>query len=192
MRIVGGEWGGRPLVTPAGSTTRPTSDALRETIFNVLDHGLGHTPVHVLDLFAGTGALAFEALSRGAETAIFVEADPKALTCIRRNIDALKVASNSVRIFDKDRVESWGRWLAEEAAGFVPFDTIFCDPPYEKNLPARAMRVLDVYAAQLFTPETVLVLEISTREKEPILETWEVLKDRVRGSTRVIYYRRKA
>ncbi|MDO8916019.1 MAG: RsmD family RNA methyltransferase, partial [Coriobacteriia bacterium] len=98
MRIVGGAWRGRPLVSPSGPTTRPTSDRVREALFDALGARLGSDlgGGAVLDLFAGTGALGLEALSRGASSAVFVENDRAALVALRRNIETLGAGPRAV------------------------------------------------------------------------------------------------
>ena len=121
MRIIAGEWRKRPLEAPPGRTTRPTADRVRETLFSMLVSRLGgFEELRVADLFAGSGALGFEALSRGAARATFVESDPAAVAAIRRNAATLGAA---------DRIE-----IVAGSALFLgrygPFDLIFADPPY--------------------------------------------------------------
>lgn len=190
MRIVGGQWSGRTLSAPKGDATRPTTDASRETIFNVLGHGLGHEARHVLDLFAGTGALGLEALSRGAETVVFVEKERAAIATIEKNAENLGAATSSWRLLRHDRLHEWGKRLAACGESFVPFDTVFCDPPYEERLPERAFRALEKTPG-LFAPGALLCIETSTREKSPELpEAWKALESRDRGTTRLLFYRR--
>jgi len=121
MRIIAGEWRGRTIEGPAGQSTRPTADRVRETLFSMLASRLGSfQDLRVADLFAGSGALGFEALSRGAASAAFVENDAKAAAVIRRN--AAKLAAT-------DRIEV----LASSALALPrsePFDLILADPPY--------------------------------------------------------------
>ena len=121
MRIIAGEWRGRAIEAPPGSATRPTADRVRETLFSMLASRLGSfEDLRVGDLFAGSGALGLEALSRGAAAATFVESDAKAAAVIRRNAEKLKA---------KDRV----RLVAGSALALPraePFDLIFADPPY--------------------------------------------------------------
>lgn len=121
MRIIAGDWRGRPLIAPPGFATRPTADRVRETLFNMLTSRLGSFDgLRVADLFAGSGALGFEALSRGAAHATFVESDPKASAAIRANSDKLGAT---------DRIQV----LAGSAHNLPrdePFDLVFADPPY--------------------------------------------------------------
>ena len=119
MRIIAGAWRGRTIEAPPGQSTRPTGDRVRETLFSMLASRLGSfEELRIADLFAGSGALGFEALSRGAASATFVENDPRAAAVIRRNAEMLGA---SVQILG-------GSALALPRAG--PFDLIFADPPY--------------------------------------------------------------
>jgi 16S rRNA (guanine966-N2)-methyltransferase len=121
MRIIAGEWRGRTIDAPPGQATRPTADRVRETLFSMLTSRLGSfDDLRVADLFAGSGALGLEALSRGAATATFVESDAQAATTIRRNADRLG-ASERARVIG-------GSALALPKS--EPFDLIFADPPY--------------------------------------------------------------
>ncbi len=121
MRIIAGEWRGRKLAVPKGDATRPTADRTRETLFSMLLSRLGtFEGLSVLDLFAGSGALGLEALSRGAGEALLVEQDAKAVDTIRANIAALKAQAATVRA---------GNVLALGPAA-KPYDLIFADAPY--------------------------------------------------------------
>lgn len=133
MRIIAGEWRGRPLEAPPGRTTRPTADRVRETLFSMLASRLGtFDGLKVADLFAGSGALGLEALSRGAAHATFVESDPAAAATIRRNADSLGAA---------DRIE-----IVAGSALFLgrygPFDLIFADPPYAPGAGSDIVRAV--------------------------------------------------
>ncbi len=140
MRIVGGEWKGRALRAPAGDATRPTSDRAREAMFNVLAHAAwspGLEGRRVLDLFAGSGALGLEALSRGARFALFVETSEAARGAIRDNIEAMG-AFGVTRVHRRDATD-----LGVKPAGLgPPFDLAFLDPPYHKGLGERALAAI--------------------------------------------------
>lgn len=124
MRIIAGEWRGRPIEAPPGTATRPTADRVRETLFSMLASRLGSfQELRVADLFAGSGALGLEALSRGAAHATFVENDPKASATIRRNVENFG-AADRVRILN-------GSALSLPKS--QPFDLIFADPPYQSG-----------------------------------------------------------
>ena len=135
MRIVGGDFRGRPLATPRGDATRPTTDRTREAVFNVLAHRFGERLQHarVLDLFAGTGALGLEALSRGAAYAVFIEEGVEGRGLIRANVEAFGLTGRT-KIFRRDATR------LGEAGSLGPFGLVFADPPYGKGLGERALR----------------------------------------------------
>ena len=133
MRIIAGRWRGRRLVTPAGLETRPTADRARETLFSMLASRLGSfDELRVADLFAGSGALGLEALSRGASFACFVEKDPRAAAAIKANAEALG-ATATVRILGSSA-------LALPRSD--PFDLIFADPPYAAGSGSSVVRAV--------------------------------------------------
>jgi 16S rRNA (guanine966-N2)-methyltransferase len=154
MRIVAGEFRGRRLLGPPGAGTRPTADRTREAVFSILGDVGGR---HVLDLFAGTGALGLEALSRGARTAVFVERDRRMLAVARRNVESLLGERSDVaRLCSGDAL----KYLA--GAGGERFDLVFLDPPY-----ARAAELAAGLAAALpavLAPGAVIVTESDRRE----------------------------
>lgn len=193
MRISGGEWSGQILVTPWGAETRPTSDANREALFNILTHSLAHDMQCVLDLFAGTGALSLEAMSRGAARAILYESDAKAQLTIEKNFGKiLKPEYNRDWAICKERdFARWPAFLKKLPGASLQIDTIFCDPPYGKGLVSRAFRSLE-RVPEVFAPTALAVVEVGADETAPALRGWEVLKDRVRGATRIIFYKRLA
>jgi 16S rRNA (guanine966-N2)-methyltransferase len=134
MRIVGGRLRGRMLVGPKAQTIRPTGDRLRESLFNILAHAYGDpiTDARVLDLFAGTGALGLEAISRGAAYALFVDDGAEARALIRQNVDTLGVGGVT-RIFRRDAAKLGPAHPVE------PFSLAFLDPPYRKGLGEAAL-----------------------------------------------------
>jgi 16S rRNA (guanine966-N2)-methyltransferase len=135
MRIVGGRFRGRTLAAPGDARTRPTSDRVREAIFNILAHGIADCELEgarVLDLFAGTGALGLEALSRGAAYCLFVEEDAEARALIRRNVEALGL-TGATKIFRRDATDLGP---AGRQGGFA---LAFLDPPYGQGLAERAL-----------------------------------------------------
>ena len=134
MRIIAGELRGRKLQAPAGFATRPTADRVRETLFSMLVSRMGSfEQIRVADLFAGTGALGFEAVSRGAAHATFIEADPRAAAAIRANSEKLGIA-------DRTRLIG-GSALALPRS--EPFDLIFADPPYAAGSGTAAVRAVE-------------------------------------------------
>lgn len=152
MRIVGGKLGGRPLAAPKTRDIRPTSDRLRETLFNVLMHRHREALVEgrVLDLFAGTGALGLEALSRGAALAVLVDQGFEARGLIRQNIESLG-QGGVARLLKRDATR------LGPVAPFQPFTLVFCDPPYGKGLGTAALA--SAVAGGWCAPGAVVVLE---------------------------------
>ncbi len=141
MRIVGGDFKGRALFAPPGSTTRPTSDRVRESIFNILAHGdYALEGARVIDLFAGTGAMGLEALSRGAVHALFVEEAAAARAAIRRNVEALNLTGRT-RTFRRDAT-SLGPIPRASSRSISPSSThltteVFCRRPSKASAPTR-------------------------------------------------------
>ncbi|WP_123039997.1 16S rRNA (guanine(966)-N(2))-methyltransferase RsmD [Cohnella candidum] len=123
MRVISGQAKGRPLKAVPGNTTRPTTDKVKEALFSMI--GPYFDGERVLDLFAGTGGLGIEALSRGAGSAVFVDANPRAVEIVRRNLDAAKVADKA-EVYRNDASKAVK--LLERKG--IPFDLIFLDPPY--------------------------------------------------------------
>jgi 16S rRNA (guanine966-N2)-methyltransferase len=134
MRVVAGKFRGRTLKGPTSNAIRPTSDRLRESVFNILIHGYSDpiADARVLDLFAGTGALGIEAISRGARFALFVEDSAEGRAIIRENVDVLGLAGIT-RLFRRDATK------LGDAHPVEPFSLVFCDPPYERGLAEKAI-----------------------------------------------------
>ena len=153
MRIISGEWRGRKLVTSEGTETRPTADRVRETLFSMLASRLGSfEDLRVADLYAGSGALGLEALSRGAAFACFVELDPRALAAIRANADALGAA---------DRTRILARSV-EALPVSEPFDLLFADPPYAPGSGSAALA--HIVAAKWAATGAWISIETSRRD----------------------------
>lgn len=184
MRIVGGDFKGRTIVAPPGRDTRPTSDRARESIFNVLAHAPwspGLEGRRVLDLFAGSGALGLEAMSRGAAFALFVETDAAARGAIRDNIEALGLFG-ATRIHRRDATD-----LGTKPAGVgEPFDLVFLDPPYHKGLGERALARLS--AGGWIAPGAIAVFECAGDET-PEAPGFETLDTRAYGAAKVLFLR---
>jgi 16S rRNA (guanine966-N2)-methyltransferase len=182
MRIVGGRWRGRSLKGPTSDVIRPTSDRLRETIFNVLAHGYGD-PVEnarVLDLFAGTGAMGLEALSRGAAFALFVDDGTHARGIIRENVEALGAGGNT-RLFRRDATRMG------PAAPNAPFSLVFCDPPYGKDLAPKALT--SCAQGGWLTPDALVVVEEAQGVEVVLPDGLEELERRDYGETKVVFAR---
>ncbi len=152
MRVVGGRLRGRPLAGPKSSTIRPTADRLRESVFNILLHGYGDpiTDARVLDLFAGSGALGIEALSRGASFALFVDDGAEARALIRENVTALGLGGVT-RIFRRDATKLGPAHPVE------PFALVFLDPPYGQGLAVPAL--IAARDGGWLTPGALIVVE---------------------------------
>lgn len=180
MRIVGGEFRGRALAGPRGLAIRPTSDRLRETLFNMLHHSyeLPRPETRVLDLFAGTGALGLEALSRGAAHALFVEISVEGRGLIRRNIDALELTGRT-RIFRRDAAR------LGEAGTVPPFDLVFCDPPYRKGLGEQALG--SAASGAWLLPGALVVLEEAAEAAIAPGPNFTVLERRQAGDTQLVF-----
>lgn len=153
MRIVGGKFKGRSIAAPSGQATRPTSDRVREAIFNILAHGIagfGLEGARVLDLFAGTGAMGLEALSRGARFCQFVDDSAAARGLIGGNADGLGVIGQC-KIWRRDATK------LGPAGRIEPFDLVLCDPPYGTGLGQRALAA--AVEGGWTAPGAVIVLE---------------------------------
>jgi 16S rRNA (guanine966-N2)-methyltransferase len=176
MRIIAGKWRARPIEAPPGVGTRPTADRARETLFSMLASRIGSfEDLRVADLFAGSGALGFEALSRGAAQAVFVENDPKAQAIIRRNADKLGAA-----------VEILGGSAAALPRA-EPFDLIFADPPYERGSGSAAVKAV-ANAEWLARGGWMCIETSSDDEVEPAAFTIE--GNRIVGRARLTLLRR--
>jgi 16S rRNA (guanine966-N2)-methyltransferase len=183
VRIVAGRFRGRQLAAPGDDRTRPTSDRVREAAFNVLNHGIpGCTMAgaRVLDLFAGTGALGLEALSRGAAFCLFVEEDAAARALIRRNVEALGL-TGATKIFRRDATD------LGPAGRNDGFSLVFLDPPYGRGLGERALA--SAAAGGWLADGAVAVLE-ERKGQAPVLPGgFALLDQRTWGDTQVLFAR---
>ena len=175
MRVIAGSRKGHKLAAPHGLDTRPTSDRVRENIFNLIGPLDG---ARVLDLFAGSGALAIEALSRGAASAVFVEHDPEALRAIERNLDHLRLTG--ARVVRGDVL----RTIAEEATAGAKYDLVLVDPPY--GMLTEIQPRLALHLPPLLAANGLVVLETDARA-EPELPL-PIRTTRKYGQTRVTLF----
>jgi 16S rRNA (guanine966-N2)-methyltransferase len=185
MRIVAGTFRGRPLVAPKGHSVRPTADRARQAMFNILEHAAWSPSLQdarVTDVFAGSGSLGLEAISRGAAFCRFVEMDETALGAIRANVASLG-AGDRVAIDRRDAA----RLSARPPGGQPPFDIAFLDPPYGKGLGEAALAAL-AYGGWL-TEGAIVVLERGWRETADTPECYEFLDERLWGAARVSFLR---
>ncbi len=150
MRVISGSARRLNLVTPKGMSTRPTSDKVKETLFNILAPDL--YDARFLDLFAGSGGIGIEALSRGSSYCAFVEKDKDAVSCIRKNLETTHLA-------DKAHVVPYDVLISVASLGNKRFDIVFMDPPYDQGLEKRTLELL--YRADIIDNETLLIAEVS-------------------------------
>ncbi len=182
MRIVGGKFRGRNIMTPSGKTTRPTSDQARESIFNILSHvdwALDLDGAIVADIFAGSGALGLEAMSRGAAFCLFVETEPKARAAIRENTVAMGLGGIT-RLHRRDATKL--RIEPNNLRG--PFTHIFVDPPYNKNLARPVLRKL---GEQGLVAENAVIIYEMAKDEDPNLRGYEIHDTRVWGAAKVVF-----
>lgn len=178
MRIVGGKWGGRTLRAPRGATVRPTTDRVREALFSILGDRVGGRAV--LDLFAGTGALAIEALSRGAATAVLVDPDPDALAAVAVNLGSVGADAETIR-------GDYRKAIRILSGRGCRFDLVFLDPPYGKGIAARAALALD--EASLLSDGAIAVVEEAARAPEAGFPGgWALRTERRYGDTRLLVF----
>src|SRR5580658_6879302 len=176
MRVVGGRLKGRNLASPASRDIRPTADRLRESLFNILVHGYGDpiTGARVLDLFAGTGALGIEAVSRGAAFALFVDDGAEARALLRENVAAFGLGGVT-RIFRRDATK------LGPAHPLEPFSLVFLDPPYGKNLATAALA--SARGGGWFAPGALIVVEEAVKSRFAAPEGFAELERRAYGET---------
>lgn len=186
MRIISGAHRGRTLVAPEGQGTRPTADRTRQALFNVLEHAAFAPEIQgarVIDLFAGSGALGLEALSRGAGFCLFVETDAEARGAIRDNVEALGLFG-ATRIHRRDATDLG----VKPGADGPVFNIAFLDPPYRKGLGEAALS--ELAKGGWLAPDALIVLEKGVDEDAPAVEGFEVLDARDWGAARVHFLRR--
>ncbi len=185
MRIVGGNHRGKKLSTPKSTETRPTTDRVREAMFNKISHGVAKhfndfdiESANVLDLFAGTGALGLEALSRGAKFAVFVEdaIEPRGL--IRSNIEQLEF-TGITKLFKRDATN------LGPMKRFQPFNLVFLDPPYNKELGEKALN--SAIEGGWLADEALIILEESKSATITWPENIELLDEKTYGDTTLYY-----
>lgn len=185
MRITGGSLRGRALVGPSDDSVRPTSDKVRQAIFNILSHhdfGNGFTfeGASVADLFAGTGAMGLEAVSRGARFCLFVDDSAESRALIRRNVEALGLTGAS-KIWRRDATDLGP--MPPGAGG--PFDLVFLDPPYRKDLVAPALAAL--IGGGWLAAKALVITETVADEPLPAGEPFRLADRRQYGDTSVAF-----
>ena len=176
MRIVGGTHRGRKLVAPADDRVRPTSDRVREALFNILSHNRPSLPsgARVLDLFAGTGAFGLEALSRGAAHVTFVDSAPSSLKLVRDNADTLGL---------RDDCTIMRRDAAALPKADQPVGLVFADPPYGKDLIAPALA--SAHKGGWIGPDTIILVETAAEEDLTLDSPFQFEKHWTYGQTKI-------
>jgi len=182
MRIVGGRLRGRALGAPKSAAIRPTADRLREALFNILAHAYGDpvTDARVLDLFAGTGALGLEAVSRGAAFALFVDDAAEARALLRGNVEALGLGGVT-RIFRRDATRLGAAHPVE------PFSLVFADPPYGRGLAEQALAA--ARDGGWLTPDAQVIVEEAVDAKFTAAEGFAESERRAYDDTELIFLR---
>ena len=187
MRVTGGTLGGRPLVAPADARVRPTADKVRQAIFNILTHndfgtGFSLHGARAADLFAGTGAMGIEAISRGCSYCLFVDDSAESRALLRRNVEALSL-TGVTKIWRRDATNLGS--MSPGSGG--PFDLVFLDPPYRKGLIAPTLESL--VAGEWLAPNAICVAEMAEEESLPSPAGFATLDERLYGDTRVVFLR---
>lgn len=181
MRIIGGEYGGRKLISPKDNTIRPTTDRMRETIFNILSHTSGgFDGATILDVFAGSGAMGLEALSRGAAHATFFDKDPAALQLVKKNTGLLDA-------HDKSTIKNVTAPIFPRAQ--TAYDFIFIDPPYKLDIISDTLAALN--KNNYFADNGLVIVEYSPGNKVRFPDYFDVLKEKTYGDTRFSFLKRK-
>jgi len=183
MRVVAGSAKGRKLYVPKGVDIRPTSDRVKEAIFNII--GPEVKDKNILDLFAGTGNLAIEALSRGAHRAYLVDSSPRAIDAIQKNLKVTDLQDKAV-VLKADADKALKRFIKDKQE----FDLIFLDPPYRISV-SFLDAILLTLATGILKHEGLLVLEHSAKDKPKPVEGLEIISTRIYGDTAVTFYRKK-
>lgn len=182
MRVIAGSAKGVPLAAVPGESTRPITDRVKEALFNILSSFI--VDARVLDLFAGTGAVGIEALSRGAREVVFVERDRRALATIRRNLEA-------TRLGERARVVPGDAFAYVSRPPDEPFDLIYIAPPQYKRMWVQALQAID--RPGYLAPDGLAVAQIFPKEDEDVpLQHLQRVDERRYGSTLLIFYEPKA
>ncbi|OJF90385.1 16S rRNA (guanine(966)-N(2))-methyltransferase RsmD [Pararhizobium antarcticum] len=185
MRIVGGEFRGRSLASPSSSDIRPTTDRTRESLFNILSHAYPEAldDTRILDLFAGTGAVGLEALSRGCRQALFVETSAEGRGLLRTNIEAFGLQGRA-KVYRRDATD------LGPVSTVDPFHFVFADPPYGLGLGEKALA--SAASGRWLLPDALVILEERADVRPVLQDGFDFIEDRVFGDTRMHFYRFRA
>ncbi|MBT7583174.1 MAG: 16S rRNA (guanine(966)-N(2))-methyltransferase RsmD [Kordiimonadaceae bacterium] len=172
MRIIGGKYRGKKLIPPDGERIRPTTDRMRETLFNMLEHGSGPgiRGSKILDLFAGTGALGIEALSRSAAHVTFIDNDPRSMKLIKQNTALIQKPENTTYLTTDSK-------KINKALG--PFDIIFIDPPYNKAMIVPVLT--NIHEQELLSQNGNIIIEYPSSENIEIPDYFSEIKSKKMG-----------
>ena len=182
MRIISGSARGRRLLTPVNYRVRPTADRVKEALFNILAGLVDFPGCRVLDIFAGTGNLGIESLSRGADVAVFVDSHRESTLLIRKNLTLAGLEAQG-RIVEREALVALGMLEKEGGA----FDLVFLDPPYAQGLAEKTLRYLA--DSSLLHAGSVVMAEVSSREEVPEVYGYLVQFDRrIYGDTALLFY----
>lgn len=183
MRIVGGKFSGRKISAPPGIISRPTTDRVRESIFNLLEsrNDIDFNEARVIDLFAGSGALGLEAMSRGAARCLFIEQDAVARGAIRENLETLGMVGQA-RVHRRSAISLGDRPSSDGGA----FNIGFMDPPYDKNLAPTALASLR--DGEWLAPDAVIVIEQAKKETPASAHGFDEIDRRKYGDTQIGIY----
>lgn len=181
MRIISGLYGGRVLKSPSGRKMRPTSDRLRETLFNILNFRI-NSDTRFLDLGAGTGAIGIEALSRGCKTATFVDRSRRACSLIEENLDLLRIPEEQTDVF----CNSADKFVLKEKENI--WDAIFFDPPYDEDY-SRVLKRIGENDSKILAMDGIFIVEHHSKSQLPdavgTIRRWRLLKQ---GETCLSFY----
>lgn len=183
MRVIAGTARSLPLKTPTGMDTRPTTDRIKETLFNVIQNEVPGAAF--IDMFSGSGGIGIEALSRGARKCYFLENDKEALNCIRDNLKFTKFEDRAV-ILSQDAFLSLNNIFEKE------IDVIFMDPPYRQELEKQALQILK--SMKYVTPDTLIIVEASKETEFAYLDEmgYDLVKEKVYKTNKHLFIRKKA
>ncbi len=184
MRIISGQKKGRKLIGKISQSTRPATDSNRETVFNILNNYIVLENIIVLDLFAGSGAMGFEALSRGANHCYFIDSNKTAIECVEKNAINLDIQKDNYIILKIDALKAI-RLLSKKN---LKFDLIFIDPPYRSNVVNSVL--YDIVKYNLTSADAILSIEISSKEGIDIPDEFEFITERQLGITKIIFLKR--
>ena len=183
MRIISGKFKGKKLLEPDDKKTRPLKDLVKESLFNIIKHSKKFNLIiensNVLDLFAGVGSFGLEAISRGANSAIFVENYSNVLSVLKKNISSLKT-EKKCKVFEKDIFKNFNFEELNQS-----FDIIYLDPPYdEKNISSIISKI---HKTKILKPEGILILHRHKKENDKFLNEFNIIEEKKYGISKIIF-----